>query len=58
MRLVLLPTSFITRRVMPTFFEQLNPRSNIITVVVEGAAADEVAVDDAGLVDEDAAADF
>src|SRR5437899_1035427 len=39
-------------------FEQLDPRADVVAVVVIGAAADEVAVDHAGLVDVRAAAGF
>src|SRR4051812_4051968 len=38
--------------------EHLHPCAHVMTVVVPGTAADQVAVDDAGLVDEGAAADL
>jgi len=40
------------------FFEHFDPRADVLAVVVEGAAADHVSVDHAGLVDERPAADF
>jgi len=40
------------------FFEHFDPWANVEAVVVEGATANEVAVDDAGFVDEDASGDF
>ena len=40
------------------FIEELHPRAHIMTVIPEGAAADEVAVDHAGFIDKRAATDF
>ena len=40
------------------FFQQLDPGAKVVAVVVEGSTANEVAVDDAGFIDERAAADF
>ena len=39
-------------------FEEFDPGADVVTVVMERTAADEVSIDDAGFVDEDAAADF
>ena len=60
-RVVLVARSSCTTRltcVVAGGFEQFDPRADVLAVVVEGAATDEVSVDDAGLVDECAAADF
>ena len=38
--------------------KQLNPRSDVVTVVVERAAADQIAINHTGLIDKNTPADF
>lgn len=40
------------------FLKEINPRPDVVAVVVEGSAANQIAVNHAGFIDEDSATDF